>query len=257
VTGTIVIQKGREKPIIQQHPWIFSGAIDAVHDDPAPGDIVTVVSHNGRFLARGYWNPKSQIQVRILTWQDEPVDDDWWRRMQARAINGRALLNTTIERDGMAAAYRLVNAESDYLPGLIVARYHNWLVLQSLTLGIEARKPLITDILAELVKPTGIFERSDVDVRGKEGLKFQTGVLWGEAPPPLIPIDEICRFQVDVRSGHKTGFYLDQRMNRRILYDLLTEDFSGSCRLLNLFSYTGGFGLSGLAAGGVHAVNVD
>jgi 23S rRNA (cytosine1962-C5)-methyltransferase len=257
MTGMIVIQKGREKPILQQHPWIFSGAIAEVKGNPAPGDMVTVVTHDNRFLARGYWNPKSQIQVRILTWRDEQVDADWWRRMLARAIAGRASLNARIERDGMAVAHRLVNAESDFLPGLVVDRYHNWLVMQSLTLGIETRKTMIAGILAELLKPAGIYERSDVDVRGKEGLKAVTGSLWGEVPPPLIPIDEISRFYVDVHNGHKTGFYLDQRVNRRLLFDLIDDDFPGECRLLNLFSYTGGFGLTGLLAGRVHAVNVD
>ncbi|MCB9454623.1 MAG: class I SAM-dependent rRNA methyltransferase [Anaerolineaceae bacterium] len=257
MTATIVIKKGREKPIAQQHPWIFSGAIEKLQGNPAPGDIVTVVSYDNRFLARGYWNPKSQIQVRILTWQDEPIDEGWWRRILARAVAGRAILNTHIERDGAAAAYRLVNAESDYLPGLIVDRYDKWLVVQSLTLGIEVRKPMIAALLAELLKPAGIYERSDVDVRGKEGLKAAVGRLEGESPPALIPIEETSHFYVDVMNGHKTGFYLDQRENRRILFDLINQDISGECRLLNLFSYTGGFGLTGLAAGGVHAVNVD
>ena len=172
--GTVTIKKGREKPILNQHPWIFSGAI-ASAENAAPGDIVTVVDHRGGFLARGYWNPKSQIQVRILTWQDEAIDEDWWRGMLKRAIDGRTLQNVIQQdrqdsKDFKPIAYRLINAENDFLPGLIVDRYADFLVLQALTLGIDQRKAIIAGILAELLKIEGIYERSDVDVRGREGL---------------------------------------------------------------------------------------
>lgn len=256
--GTITIKKGREKPVIQQHPWIFSGAI-AGAKNAQPGDIVTVTAHDGAFLARGYWNPKSQIQVRILTWQDEPINDEWWRRMLKRAIEGRGIQHVAYERgDAPQAAFRVVNAENDFIPGLVVDRYADWLVLQALTLGIDQRKHTIVELLADLARAKGIFERSDVDVRGKEGLKPSTGLLWGEEPPQLITIDEHVKINVDVRAGHKTGFYLDQTPNRQIIYDLLTEDFgSDICHFLNLFSYTGGFGLHALNASGVHVVNID
>jgi 23S rRNA (cytosine1962-C5)-methyltransferase len=255
--GVIVIKKGREKPIRNQHPWIFSGAVERVDNAPSPGDIVTVASHDGDYLARGYWNPKSQIQVRILTWTDEEIDEAWWQRMLQRAFNGRVLRNI-IHDDGSAIAYRLVNAENDFLPGLVVDRYGDWPVLQALTLGIDSRKRMIADILSALLKPKGIYERSDVDVREKEGLSPEVGVLWGEEPPELVTIDEMgLKVLVDVRKGHKTGYYLDQAANRHALFNLLSEDFEGYCRLLNLFSYTGGFGLHGLDAGGVHVVNVD
>ncbi|MBZ0292807.1 MAG: class I SAM-dependent rRNA methyltransferase [Anaerolineae bacterium] len=257
--GIITLKKGREKPILQQHPWIFSGAI-ASAQAADPGDIVTVVSHDGRFLARGYWNQKSQIQVRILTWQDEPIDEDWWRRMLKRAAEARSLQHVTFEQgDNPQAAYRMINAENDFLPGLIVDRYADWLVLQALTLGIDKRKHMLADILASLVKASGIYERSDVDVRGKEGLKSETGILWGEIPPEHIVIHEhFVQIKVDVRNGHKTGFYLDQAPNRHRLYNFITEDFDeGFCQVLNLFSYTGGFGLHALGAGGVRVVNID
>src|SRR5215470_4496084 len=132
-TPTIIIKSGREKPILNQHPWIFSGAIDSVQGNPAPGDIVTVKSHSGKFLARGYWNPKSQIQVRILTWEDEEIDEDWWRRMLKRAISARAWYNELRGRTAYDEGYRVINAENDFIPGLIVDRYNNWLVLQALT----------------------------------------------------------------------------------------------------------------------------
>lgn len=256
---SIVIKPGREKPIIQQHPWIFSGAIAQINGDPQPGEIVTVIDKKGRFLARGYWNAKSQIQVRILTWHDEPIDDAWWRKMLKRAIEGRGIDHIAYERgDNDGGAYRMVNAENDFIPGLVVDRYGEWVVLQALTLGIDQRKNLIAEIIPEFTKTTGVFERSDVDVRGKEGLKDSVGVLWGKEPPKLIPIEEYgIEMLVDVYQGHKTGFYLDQRENRQLLGNLLSSDFSGHCDLLNLFSYTGGFSVHALAQGGVHAVSVD
>lgn len=262
--GIVTIKPGREKPILQQHPWIFSGAIaKAKHAEP--GDIVTVVSSKGDFLARGYWNPKSQIQVRILTWQDEPIDDDWWRRMLKRAIDGRALQNMIQEEDQGSEqwnpiAYRVVNAENDFLPGLVVDRYSHYLVLQALTLGIDQRKQMLAEQLASLLKVKGVYERSDVDVRAKEGLGFQTGVLWGDPPPDLIDIYEgRIQIQVDVRSGHKTGYYLDQAENRMRLFDLLSSTYNADYpwRILNLFSYTGGFSLHALSWNGVSAVAVD
>ncbi len=222
----IIIRRDREKPVLQQHPWIFSGAIQEVRGNPAPGDIVDVISTKGHFLARGYWNPKSQIQVRILTWQDEPINDDWWRRMIQRSFDARERENIFPEAKGeipdgehcsFPAAFRLINAESDWLPGLVVDRYADFLVLQALTLGIDQRKHDIARILHELLPEIkGIYERSDVDVRGKEGLKPSTGVLWGEAPPELIKVFEGKRraHLVDIRNGHKTGFYIDQHRNQ-------------------------------------------
>src|SRR5687768_3607477 len=145
--GIIEIKKGREKPIRQQHPWIFSGAIHAVKGDPAPGDIVTVVDVNGKFLARGYWNAKSQIQVRILTWQDEPIDEVWWRRMLRRAVEGRKFYNWYRSQTAYDEGYRVINAENDFIPGLIVDRYNDWLVLQALTLHIDMQKSPIAQFI--------------------------------------------------------------------------------------------------------------
>jgi 23S rRNA (cytosine1962-C5)-methyltransferase len=258
--GIIVVRKGREKPIIQQHPWIFSGAIEAVRGDPTPGDIVTVTDHKGAFLARGYWNPKSQIQVRILTWQDEPITRGWWRKMLKRAIKGRDRYTYLHTRD---TALRLVNAENDFLPGLVVDRYGDWLVLQALTLGIERHKTMLAELLMELLAPAGIYERSDVDVRGKEGLSASSGVLAGQPPAsPLAIIENDFTLQVDIVNGHKTGYYLDQRANRAVLKEVCLEKAASDTqlqqlRVLNLFSYTGGFGLYALGGGAEWVVNVD
>jgi 23S rRNA (cytosine1962-C5)-methyltransferase len=250
MSAKIVIKPNREKPIVNQHPWIFSGAIDGIQGDPSPGDIVDVVAKSGKFLARGYWNPKSQIQVRILTWQDEDINEDWWRRMLQRAINAR--------RPQRDSACRLVNAENDWLPGLIVDTYADYAVLQALTLGIDQRKQDIANILAELLKVKGIYERSDVDVRGKEGLKPAAGVLIGEAPPERVRFsEETVWLQADLYKGHKTGFYLDQRDNRLLLGKLIEAEPDSRERILNLFSYTGGFGLHALFADAGHITNVD
>jgi 23S rRNA (cytosine1962-C5)-methyltransferase len=162
--GIISIKHDRIKPVHNQHPWIFSGAVEEIVGTPQPGDIVTVMDKNAKFLARGYYNPKSQIVVRLLTWQDEKIDDDWWRRALERAIAARASLDAQAE-SGLNT-YRLVNAENDFLPGLIVDRYGDGLVLQALTLAIDQRKQMLADMLADLRHPVGIYERSDVDVRG-------------------------------------------------------------------------------------------
>jgi 23S rRNA (cytosine1962-C5)-methyltransferase len=252
--GIVTIRPGREKPILQQHPWIFSGAIASARH-AQPGDIVTVVAHTGEFLARGYWNPRSQIQVRILTWQDEPINEDWWRRMLGRAIDAR------YNRPQYNVGNRISNAENDFIPGLIVDRYGDFLVLQALTLYIDRNKTYLARLLAELFEAAnmpivGVYERSDVDVRGKEGLKHSTGLLWGEEPPEYIAMKsgDLTRL-VDVRNGHKTGYYLDQLQNQDFLAEFteLNNVYDPSQNLLSLFCYTGGFGL----ATALHTVNVD
>ncbi len=254
---TVIIKNGREKPILQQHPWIFSGAIDRVKDNPNPGDIVTVIDQTGRFLGRGYWNPRSQIQVRLLTWHDEPIDEAWWRRMLQRAIQTRYLPG----RPEHNVAHRIVHAESDYLPGLILDRYSDFLVLQALTLHIDQHKAEIAQLAVDLFQEagmpmSGVYERSDVDVRGKEGLKTSRGVLWGEEPPEWIEFAvEKQRRLVDVRHGHKTGYYLDQIGNHQRLADWIAHHYPdpGACSMLNAFSFSGGFGIATPA----HITNVD
>jgi len=256
--GIITIKKGREKPIRNQHPWIFSGAIVRT-ENAVDGELVTVVDHKNDFLARGYWNSKSQIQVRILTWQDEAIDDTWWTTMLTRAVNLRpehvyALANNE------SYAYRVVNAENDFLPGLVIDRYGDWYVLQALTLFIDNQKQHIAQLFGDIVGTNQIYERSDVEVRGKEGLEDSVGILIGESEPEVIEIDESAKYFVNIQTGHKTGFYLDQRTNRAILSDVINNIVSEEgdvCTVLNLFSYTGGFALSALQNDGVHAVNVD
>jgi 23S rRNA (cytosine1962-C5)-methyltransferase len=237
-----------------RHAWIFSGALRNLDGSPADGDMVAVRSPSGEFLARGYWNSLSQIRVHAMTWQDEPIDEAFWQARLARAINHRKAWRVD------AGATRLVNAENDGLPGLVVDRYGPYLVLQALTLGIDQRKHMLADILWHLVPDlVGIYERSDADVRKLEGLQPATGVLRGEAPPELFSIREGEKsLLVDLYGGHKTGFYLDQAANRNRLSELVRQyRNSDDYIMLNTFSYSGGFSISALQGGASRVVNVE
>jgi 23S rRNA (cytosine1962-C5)-methyltransferase len=247
----LTLKRGRERAVQQRHPWLFSGAVKSLDDDAADGDIVDVFSSEGDWLARGYLNRHSQIVVRFLSWnREEQIDREFWRQRLLRSVAGRAALRD----DAKTTAYRLVNAESDGLPGLIVDRYGDWLVLQALTLGIHTRKGMLAELLAESSGDVrGVYERSDVDVLEKEGLEPQTGVLWGEEPDGLIPVlEQGHHFLVDIRNGHKTGFYLDQRENRARL-----SGYCDGAEVLNAFAYTGAFGVYALTGGAAAVVNVD
>ena len=253
--GRVILKQGREKPVRQRHPWIFAGAVGHIDQSVEDGALADLLAADGSFLARGYVNRRSQILVRLLSWNEqEAIDAAFWRGRLARAIQAREGLG--------CEACRLINAEADGLPGLIVDRYGQWIVLQSLTLGIERAKPEIVAALCEIAPQwmslNGIYERSDADVRKKEGLKSITGPLWGEEPPELIEIAERgpagrpLRFLLDVRRGHKTGFYLDQQENRRAV-----AARCDGAETVNLFSYTGAFAVQALAAGARRVVNVD
>jgi 23S rRNA (cytosine1962-C5)-methyltransferase len=255
VAGKVFVQAGRADMFAKRHPWVFSGAVRNLAGQVSDGQVVDLCAGDQTFLARGYWNSKSQIRVHVLTWeQEEQIDEAFWRKRLSRAIASRALE----PRPASDNAGRLVNAENDFLPGLIVDRYGDWLVLQALTLGIDRLKQPLAQLLLELM-PTmrGVYERSDVEVRAKEGLPKQVGVLAGEAPPPLVEISEQGqRFLVDVYTGHKTGFYLDQRVSRaRFAAWLAAAAPQGD--ILNCFAYTGGFSLYACAAGLNTVINVD
>ncbi len=248
MSAIVLLKRNRARPVLQRHPWVFSGAIERIEGDAADGDVVEVRDAGHNWLARGYLNRRSQIVVRLLTWrQDEPVDRAFWQRRLERAIAARQALAD----DPATTAYRLVHAESDYLPGLIVDRYGEWLAVQFLTLGVERRRDEIVAALADLLAPRGIYERSNVEVRAKEGLEQRAGPLWGEEPPELVEILENGhRFLVNVQQGHKTGFYLDQRENRARL-----PAFCDGVEVLDAFAYNGGFGVYA-AAGGAKIVTL-
>ncbi|MCA9965864.1 MAG: class I SAM-dependent rRNA methyltransferase [Anaerolineales bacterium] len=248
----LILKKGREKPVVQRHPWLFSGGIARVVGEPEAGDVVEVVGENGRFLATAYYNPHSQIRARVLSWREgEAIDAAFWNGRLQRALAARAAL----QLEPQTTAYRLVNAEADGLPGLVVDKYGDFLVMQCLTLGIDQRKTEIAALLAELVQPVGIVERSDVDVRRKEGLAETIGVLWGSMPPETVEIRENgLRFGVQLLAGHKTGFYLDQRENRTAVCH---PTHVHNQTILNLFAYTGAFAVYAAANGAKRIVNVD
>ncbi len=245
--GRVVLKRDREKPVQQRHPWVFSGAIARLESDAPNGAVVQVVDHQGSYLATGYLNRRSQIVVRLLTWDvEERVDAAFWRGRLERAIGARRL-------PAGSNSCRLVYAESDGLPGLIVDRYGEWLVMQCLTAGMAARRDELAGLLADIVAPAGIYARDDADVRRQEGLALETGPLWGAEPPDLVEIEEHGhRFLVDVKRGHKTGFYLDQRENRRA-----TAAYCAGADVLNAFAYTGAFGVYAAQAGATSVVNVD
>jgi 23S rRNA (cytosine1962-C5)-methyltransferase len=263
--STVILAAGRERSLARRHPWIFTGAIAQVKGAPGPGDTVDVRAAGGAWLARGTYSPKSQIAVRVWSFDpDRPIDASLVRERIAAAIaRRRALLDLT-----SITCHRLVHAESDGLPGVVVDRYGDWLVCQLSTAGAERWKAEITAALVELWPCAGIFERSDIDVRKKEGLAPVTGVLAG-APPPGAPgaqgtpgapdppdgidvSEHGLRFLVDVRRGHKTGFYLDQRDSRSRV-----RAHAAGRTVLDCFAYTGGFGLSALIGGAAHVTQVD
>jgi 23S rRNA (cytosine1962-C5)-methyltransferase len=250
-TGVIRLKKSREKPVDNHHPWIFSGAI-AKGAQVEPGDIVDVVSSDDRWLARAYYNSQSQIRARILSWDPSVnIDAEFWRSRLRRAFDGRARL----ELEPNTTAYRLVNAEADGIPGLIVDKYGDHLVMQCLTMGIERRKSIIVQLLIELLEPSSIVERSDSVVRHKEGLKKLIVTAWGEKVLNTVTVQENgLKFIVDNLKGHKTGFYLDQRENRA---SVCQPRFVSDRQVLNVFSYTGAFAIYAATAGAQTITNID
>lgn len=230
----IILKQGKEKPILRGHPWVFSGAVARAEGELSPGEMGEVYSGDGKFLGMGQFNPHSQIILRLLTRKKEVLDVSFFR--------GRLLQAITLREKGLKGktnAYRVVNGEGDFLPGLIVDRYEETLVLQCLTAGMERLKELFIDLLAKQFKPKSIYERSDTPMRKEEGLPELKGLLYGEEIVAPIEIDEYgCRFRVDVKEGQKTGFYLDQRENRFSL-----QAVSQGKKILDCFCYTGGFSI--------------
>ena len=246
---SMILNAGREKSLLRRHPWIFASAIKQVDINLESGATVDLLSSEGQFLARAFYSPTSQIRARVWTFNDEPVDREFFSKKIRAAIQKRITLN--VQR--FTNAYRLIHAESDGIPGLIVDRYDNVLVLQSLTTGSEFWKETIADILVEETGIQNIYERSDADVRELEGLKPVTGILRGTIPDVPFKITEYnLKFNVDIQHGHKTGFYLDQSHNR-----YRAGEFSKDRDVLNCFCYTGGFSIHALANGAKSVLSVD
>ena len=240
-----VLRKTRESRVRSGHPWVFASDIERVEGNFEPGDVVDVVSSHNTYLGRAFYNPKSQISLRMLTTHDEPVDEAFFRRRVQEAWDYR---NQFCD----PASCRLIFSESDFLPGLIVDKFGEYLVVQSLCLGIEKWKQSIVRDLAEIVHPKGIWERSDVPVRRLEGLEQTTGLLYGEVPDSIDMVENGLCFVVDVKNGQKTGFFLDQKENRAAIAPLCK-----GARVLDCFCHNGSFSLHAAKYGAKSVLGVD
>jgi len=252
---TLCVKPGREKSLLRRHPWIFSGAIQHVDKEPASGSTVDLLSSEEQYLARASYSPRSQIRARVWTFEDEAVDKEFFRKRIQSAIQSR---NAWTPRQAAAVtpdtdSYRLIYAESDGIPGLIVDRYGDVLVLQSLTAGSEYWKETFADLLLEETGLSTIYERSDADVRELEGLEPKVGLLRGSIiHDPLTITENNLHFLANLQHGHKTGFYLDQRDNRLHVRELAKDK-----DVLDCFCYTGGFTVNALAGGAKSVLSVD
>jgi 23S rRNA (cytosine1962-C5)-methyltransferase len=246
-TPALILKPGREKSLHRRHPWIFEGAIAQVRGDPQAGDTVAVKSADGAFLAWAAYSPQSQIAGRVWTFREhETVDAALIGRRLDAALAYRRWLN--IDSD----AQRLVYGEADGLPGVVIDRYAGVLVLQLTSAGAEAWRDVIVGLLAERFPDAAVYERSDAEVRQLEGLETRTGLVRGMLPEAVQIAEHGLRFQVDVVRGHKTGFYLDQRDNRR-----LVASHAQDREVLNCFAYTGAFTVHALAAGARSVLSID
>lgn len=248
--GSVILKPGRERSLMRRHPWVYSGAIAEVLGKSEPGGIVSVEASNGEFLAWGSFSPSSQIRVRIWSWDlEEKISHEFLKNRLKKAIERRQFWVGPDETN----AIRLIHAESDGFPGLIVDQYAETLVVQYLSSGAEYWRESIADLLLEITGVESIYERSDVAVRKLEGLLPSEGVLRGLEPPELIQIFEgDLKYWVDVRGGFKTGFYVDQRKNREIVMALAKDK-----DVLDCFSYTGGFTIAVLTGNARSVLALD
>lgn len=246
----VILKKGKEKAVLQRHPWVFSGAIEQVKGKPANGDIVRLVDAKGGFMACGFYNDQSRVAVRLLEWDENiEVDENWFRSKVALAVASRS----NILADGNTNTCRLIFSESDYLPGLIVDKYAGHLAVQVLTSGIQNLLPVIIDELQRLLDPESIFDKSDASSRDHEGLETQNVVLAGSHPPDRVEVKENgIRYNINIAEGQKSGFYCDQRDNRKIV-----ASHAKGKKVLDCFSYTGGFTLNCLENGAASVTCVD
>jgi 23S rRNA (cytosine1962-C5)-methyltransferase len=244
----IILKRGRERSLLRGHPWVFSGAVAKVEGEVFPGAVGEVYSREGQFLGMGHLNPHSQIIFRLLTHQKGPLEDHFFNEK---------ILKAAVLREGWFGvktnAYRVINGEGDFLPGLIVDRYGETFVLQCLTAGMERIKGLLTHLLVNHFHPVSLYERSDVAIRKEEGLPEVSGLLFGQDVPERVEIEEYgCHFRVNIKRGQKTGFYLDQRENRFSLKEL-----SKGKSILDCFCYTGAFSIHAGMGGAKEVTLID
>ncbi|MGL4550047.1 MAG: class I SAM-dependent rRNA methyltransferase [Gemmataceae bacterium] len=249
MTPRVTVLSGRAKPFHGRHPWVFAGAIDRVEGEPADGAEVDLVSSTGAFIARGLFNGRSKVRVRLYSWREgEELDDAFLRGRLADAVALRRDLGL-LDPEG---ACRLVNSEGDGLSGLTVDRYRGWLAVQFTGLGLAERRERVADLLAELVPCEGIYLRTEKGIGQLEGLPLTDGPLRGGTPPPLTVHEDGMRFAVNLAEGQKTGYYLDQRDNR-----VAAARLAAGRRVLDCFCYSGGFGLRARRAGAAEVIGVD
>ena len=245
MSASAILLAGREKRVAFRHPWIFRSDIDRIEGDTLPGDIVSVISHRGKFLAKAFYNPNSQISLRIMSWQDESIDRNLIIRRVHDAVEYRRSFADL-------KSCRLIFAESDRLPAFIADSFGDVIVVQCLALGMEQFKKDITDALVNELHPRGIWERNDVPVRKLEGLPLTTGLLYGEVPDRVEMEENGIRFLVDVKEGQKTGFFLDQKENRAAIAPFVKDK-----RVLDCFTHTGSFALHAAQYGASEVTGVD
>ncbi len=238
--ATVTLQPKRDRATRHRHPWIFAKSVDAVAGSPAPGEVVDVRDARGEFLGRGYYNEHSRIRVRMLVWDDRAIDAAFWRSRVEAAVRRREPL----ARGSETNAYRLIHAEADLLPGLVVDRYADAVVVQLLTAGVERARDFIVEALASLPGVRALFERSDTASRAREGLPAVTGVIRGDAPKNIEVVENGHTFLVNIETGQKTGFYLDQRDNRA-----LVAAHARGRDVLDAFCHTGAFAVYCARAG--------
>lgn len=245
------LKKRRALPFFSRHPWVFAGAIESVTGQPVAGQQVAVRSSEGEFVAFGLFNPDSNIRVRLYSWDEaQRLDDGFWRQRIDEALRLREGLfrETPTER-----ACRLIFSEGDGLSGLTVDRYGDWLLVQWTSRALAERQPAILEHLRERLAPKGVWLRTEKGIGEVEGLEAADGLLWGEEPSrPLFIEENGLQLGVDVVEGHKTGYYFDQRENRRAV-----AGYAAGRRVLDAFCYTGGFGLAAAKNGASHVTAVD
>ncbi|QEK52728.1 class I SAM-dependent rRNA methyltransferase [Pedobacter aquae] len=235
----IILKKAKEKAVLQRHPWVFSGALAQVKGKPQNGDVVKVLDADADFLAYGYYNDQSRVAVRLLDWDENAIiNEQWWKAKIEAAIKAREHL-----QNNDTTTCRLIFSEADYLPGLIVDRFGDYLALQILTSGIEKVKETIVHTLSTLLNIKGIIDKSDASARAHDGLQTQHGtLLWGQLPPEFVEVKENgVKYLINILEGQKSGFYCDQRDNRKIV-----ASYAAGKNVLDCFSYSGGFTLNAL-----------
>lgn len=248
--SSVILKKSADSFIKRKHPWIFSGAIEKVNGNPSNGETVQILTSDKKLIGIGSYSPSSQIRVRVWSFSpEEKINIDFFRQKILFASE----LRKRLVNHSITTAYRIINSENDGIPGLIVDKYADLLVCQFLSTGAEFNKKIIAEALEEIFKPVGVYERSDVEIRMKEGLRPVKEVLMGKEPDELIEVKENgLKFFVDIRNGHKTGFYLDQRDNRKLL-----SEYAKDKSVLNCFSYTGSFSVYALASDAKKVTQID